>query len=249
MFVYLLNYPDASNYDTSSMRAWGSGAAPLPVEIVEPFERKFGGKLLEGYGLTEASPVVSAHRLSSVRKLGSVGQAIPGVTVSIRDDGDRALPRGEVGEVCVKGPNVMMGYYRNPDETARTIRDGWLRTGDLARRGADGLLRIVGRLDELINRGGEKIPPVEVESAIAAHPDVVEAAVVGLPDGDLGEIVGAAVVARPGSGLDAPKLGRFLVERIADYKSPRKVRFLSALPRNPNGKVLKDEVRRLLNEG
>jgi acyl-CoA synthetase (AMP-forming)/AMP-acid ligase II len=143
----------------------------------------------------------------------------------------------------------MVGYWRDPAATREKLDGQWLRTGDLARLGPDGLLRIVGRVDELINRGGEKIPPVEVESAIAAHPDVVEAAVVGLPDGDLGEIVGAAVVARPGSTLDAPQLGRFLVERIADYKSPRKVRFLSALPRNPNGKVLKDEVRRLLNEG
>src|SRR5713226_3310415 len=124
MLVYLLNYPDAERFDTSSMRVWGSGAAPLPTEIVEPFEKKFGGRILEGYGLTEASPVVSAHRLSGPRKLGSVGRAIPGVTISIQDDEDRSRPVGEVGEVCVKGPNVMVGYYRNPEETARTVRDG-----------------------------------------------------------------------------------------------------------------------------
>jgi long-chain acyl-CoA synthetase len=128
MFVYLLHYPDADRFDTSSMRVWGSGAAPLPLEIVEPFERKFGGRILEGYGLTEALPVVSAHRLSGVRKLGSVGQAIPGVEVTIRDDADRALPAGELGAVCVRGPNLMLGYYRLPEETARTVREGWLRT-------------------------------------------------------------------------------------------------------------------------
>jgi len=122
MLIYLLNYPEAGRFDTSTMRAWGSGAAPLPVEIVEPFERKFGGRILEGYGLTEAAPVVAAHRLSGVRKLGSVGQSIPGVSVSIQDDGGRRLPAGEVGEVCVQGPNVMLGYYRNTADTAEALR-------------------------------------------------------------------------------------------------------------------------------
>ena len=170
MFVYLLNYPGASAYDTSTMRVWGSGAAPLPVEVVEPFERRFGGKLLEGYGLTEASPVVAAHRLSGVRKLGSVGQPIPGVTVSIRDDDDRALPVDEVGEVCVQGPNVMVGYYRNPEETAKTIRGGWLRTGDMGRLDADNYLYIVERKKDLIIRGGFNIYPRDVEEALYAFP-------------------------------------------------------------------------------
>src|SRR4030095_9403654 len=129
MFVYLLNYPDADRFDTSSMRSWGSGAAPLPDAIVEPFEKKFGWRLLEGYGLTEASPVVSAHRYSGVRKLGSVGQAIPGVEVAILDDADQPLPVGEVGEVCVRGPNVMQGYYRLADETAAALRHGGTHNG------------------------------------------------------------------------------------------------------------------------
>ena len=136
MFVYLLNYPGASAYDTSTMRVWGSGAAPLPVEVVEPFERRFGGKLLEGYGLTEASPVVATHRLSGVRKLGSVGQPIPGVTVSIRDDDDRALSADEVGEVCVQGPNVMVGYYRNRRRRRRRSA-GLASHGDMGRLDAD----------------------------------------------------------------------------------------------------------------
>ena len=137
MFVYLLHHPDAGRFDTSSMRSWGSGAAPLPLEIIEPFERKFGGRLLEGYGLTEASPVVSAHRFSGVRKLGSVGQAIPGVEIAILDDADGAVPVGGVGEVCVRGPNVMQGYYRLPDETRQTLRGGWLHTGDMGRLDPD----------------------------------------------------------------------------------------------------------------
>ena len=199
-----------------------------------------GARFVNVYGMSEATSMT--HYLPwrpGDRDLTAIGVAVPGVR-------DRLAPGGELQ---VLTPTAMIGYWRDPAATREKLDGQWLRTGDLARLGADGLLRIVGRVDELINRGGEKIPPVEVESAIAAHPDVVEAAVVGLPDGDLGEIVGAAVVARPGSALDAPQLGRFLVERIADYKSPRKVRFLSALPRNPNGKVLKDEVRRLLNEG
>jgi len=132
MYVYLLNYPDADRFDTSSMRAWGSGAAALPLEIVEPFEKKFGGRLLEGYSLTEASPVVSTTRLSGVRKLGSVGQPLPGVEIAILDD-DRALPVGDTGEIGVRGPNVMLGYYGLPEETVRALRNGWLHTGDVGR--------------------------------------------------------------------------------------------------------------------
>jgi long-chain acyl-CoA synthetase len=181
MLIYLLHYPDAGRFDTSSMRVWGSGASPLPVEIVEPFETKFGGRILEGYGLTEASPVVSAHRLSGVRRLGSVGQPIPGVQVEIVDDDDRVLPPGEIGEVCVRGPNVMQGYYGLPEETARALRHGRLHTGDMGRLDADGFLYIVERKKDLIIRGGFNIYPREVEEVLYAHPAVAEAAVVGTP--------------------------------------------------------------------
>ena len=243
MFVYLLNYPGASAYDTSTMRLWGSGAAPLPVEIVEPFERRFGGKLLEGYGLTEASPVVSAHRLSGVRKLGSVGQPIPGVTVSIRDDDDRALPTDEVGEVCVQGPNIMLGYYRNPQETAKTIRGGWLRTGDLGRLDADNYLYIVERKKDLIIRGGFNIYPRDVEEALYAFPAVAEAAVIGLPDTLMGEEVVAFVVLKPGQAATADEVAGFCQGRLAKYKCPKEIRFVDALPKSPVGKILRKELR------
>jgi long-chain acyl-CoA synthetase len=243
MFVYLLHYPEAARYDTSSMRVWGSGAAPLPVEIVEPFERRFGGKLLEGYGLTEASPVVSAHRLSGVRKLGSVGPPIPGVTVSIRDDGDRALPAGEVGEVCVKGPNVMIGYYRNPEETARTIRDGWLRTGDMGRLDDDNFLYIVERKKDLVIRGGFNIYPRDVEEALYAFPGIAEAAVIGMPDALMGEEVIAFVVLKPGQSATAAEVIAFCQGRLANYKCPKEVRFVDALPKSPVGKILRKELR------
>ena len=243
MFMYLLNYPGASAYDTSTMRAWGSGAAPLPVELVEPFERRFGGKLLEGYGLTEASPVVSAHRLSGVRKLGSVGQPIPGVTVSIRDDDDRALPTDEVGEVCVQGPNVMLGYYRNPEETAKTIRGGWLRTGDMGRLDADNYLYIVERKKDLIIRGGFNIYPRDVEEALYAFPAVAEAAVIGLPDTLMGEEVVAFVVLKPGQAATADEVAGFCQTRLAKYKCPKEIRFVDALPKSPVGKILRKELR------
>ena len=243
MFVYLLNYPGASAYDTSTMRAWGSGAAPLPVELVEPFEGRFGGKLLEGYGLTEASPVVSAHRLSGVRKLGSVGPPIPGVTVSIRDDDDRALPTDEVGEVCVQGPNVMLGYYRNPEETAKTIRGGWLRTGDMGRLDADNYLYIVERKKDLIIRGGFNIYPRDVEEALYAFPAVAEAAVIGLPDTLMGEEVVAFVVLKPGQAATADEVAGFCQTRLAKYKCPKEIRFVDTLPKSPVGKILRKELR------
>jgi long-chain acyl-CoA synthetase len=243
MFVYLLNYPDAGRYDTSSMRLWGSGAAPLPVEIVEPFERKFGGRLLEGYGLTEASPVVSAHRLNGVRKLGSVGQPIPGVQVSIQDDDDRALPIEEVGEVCVKGPNVMTGYYRSPEETARAIRHGWLHTGDMGRLDADGFLYIVERKKDLIIRGGFNIYPREVEEVLYAFPAIAEAAVVGKADPLMGEEAVAFVVLRDGARATAEDVIGFCESRLARFKCPKQVHFVDSLPKSPIGKILRKELR------
>jgi len=245
MLLYLLNFPDAERFDTGSMRVWGSGAAPLPAEIVEPFERKFGGRILEGYGLTEASPVVSAHRLSGPRKIGSVGQAIPGVEVSIQDDGDRPLPVGEVGEVCVRGRNVMAGYYRNPEETARTVRAGWLHTGDMGRLDEDGFLFIVERKKDLIIRGGFNIYPREVEETLYGHPKIAEAAVVGMKDPLMGEDVLAFVVLRSGEQATEAEIAAFCESRLARFKCPKQVRFLDALPKSPIGKILRKELRTL----
>jgi long-chain acyl-CoA synthetase len=245
MYVYLLNYPGGAGHDTSSMRSWGSGAAPLPLEIVEPFERRFGGRLLEGYGLTEASPVVSAHRLSGVRKLGSVGQPIPGVHVAILDDDDRPLPVGEVGEIGVRGPNVMQGYYKLPEETARTLRNGWLHTGDVGRLDADGFLYVVERKKDLIIRGGFNIYPREVEEVLYAHPAVAEAAVVGVRDPLMGEDVLAVVALKSGAEADADALIAFCQARLAKYKCPKRVRFMPALPKSPIGKILRKELRAL----
>jgi len=227
------------------MRAWGSGAAPLPTELVEPFEKKFGGRLLEGYGLTEASPVVSAHRYSGVRKLGSVGQAIPGVEITILDDADHVVPSGEVGEVCVRGPNVMQGYYRLAEETAAALRQGWLHTGDMGRLDGDGYLYIVERKKDLIIRGGFNVYPRDVEEVLYAHPAVAEAAVVGMRDPVMGEEVVAYIALKPGATTDEASLLSFCQSRLAKYKSPRHIRLLDSLPKSPIGKILKKELRRL----
>ncbi|MFQ5898891.1 MAG: long-chain fatty acid--CoA ligase [Candidatus Methylomirabilia bacterium] len=246
MYVYLLNYPDADQYDTSSMIVWGSGAAPLPVEIAEPFEKRFGGKILEGYGLTEAAPVVSAHRLSLERRLGSVGKPIPGVEVKILDDEERELAAGEAGEICVRGPNVMLGYYRMPEETAETIKNGWLHTGDMGRLDADGYLYIVERKKDLIIRGGFNIYPREVEEVLYAHPKIAEASVVGMPDPLMGEEPLAFVVLKPGQEATAEGVMGFCQAKLAKFKCPKQVRFMDVLPKSPVGKVLRKELRKLL---
>ena len=217
------------------------GGAPMPGPLATRLAQVVSdARFVNVYGMSEATSIT--HYLPwrpGVRDLTAIGLAVPGTRDRIAAD----------GELQVNTPTAMVGYW-NDDSATRAKFDGsWLRTGDLACLGEDGFLRIIGRVDELINRAGEKIAPLEVEGAISAHPDVTEASVVGVPDRDLGEIVGAAVVLRAGSALDAEQLGRFLAERIADYKAPRKVRFLSTLPRNANGKVLRDEVRRLLNDG
>ena len=216
------------------------GGAPMPGPLATRLAEVVpGARLVNVYGMSEATSITHYQPWRpGPRDLTAIGLAVPGTR-------DRLAPDGELQ---VDTPTAMLGYWQDHQATQAKFDGPWLRSGDLARRGDDGLLRLVGRVDDLINRGGEKIAPLEVESAIGAHPDVMEASVVGLPDRDLGEIVGAAVVLRAGSGIDAANLGRFLAERIADYKSPGRLRFLPALPRNPNGKVLREEVRRLLSE-
>lgn len=187
--------------------------------------------------------MVSAHRLSGVRKLGSVGQPIPGVQVSIQDDADGLLPVGETGEVCVRGPNVMTGYYRSPDETARAIRNGWLQTGDMGRLDADGFVYIVERKKDLIIRGGLTIYPSEVEEVLYASPQVAEAAVVGNASSRHGR--GGARVRRPEGwpGRPEEEVIAFCRSRLAHFKCPKEVRFVGALPKNPIGKILRKELR------
>lgn len=242
MFVALLYTPDADKYDTSSLQTCVSGSAPLPVAILESFEQKFGCRILEGYGLSEASAVLTGHGLDMPRKAGSVGKPIAGVEVVVVDEHDQPVPVGEVGEVIARGPNIMHGYYNMPEETKATLRDGWLHTGDMGRFDEDGYLYIVERKKDLIIRGGFNIYPRDVEEVLNSHPAVLEASVVGVPSERMGEEVKAFVVTR--SPVDAETLMTYCRQSLANYKTPSQIEFINALPRNAVGKIDKKELRR-----
>jgi long-chain acyl-CoA synthetase len=242
MFVALLYTPDADKYDTSSLQTCVSGSAPLPVAILESFEQKFGCRILEGYGLSEASAVLTGHGVDMPRKAGSVGKPIAGVEVVVVDENDQPVPVGEVGEVIARGPNIMHGYYNMPEETKATLRDGWLHTGDMGRFDEDGYLYIVERKKDLIIRGGFNIYPRDVEEVLNSHPAVLEAAVVGVPSERMGEEVKAFVVTR--SPVDTETLMAYCRQSLANYKTPSQIEFINTLPRNAVGKIDKKELRR-----
>jgi len=243
MFVVLLYTPDADKYDTSSLRYCVSGSAPLPVAILEGFERKFGCKILEGYGLSEASAALTGHGLDMPRKPGSVGMPLAGVEVLVVDENDQTVPVGEVGEIIARGPNIMRGYYNMPEETEAALRNGWLHTGDMGRFDEDGYLYIVERKKDLIIRGGFNIYPRDIEEVLNRHPAVIESAVVGIPSERMGEEVKAFVVTR--TDVDAETLKAYCRDALANYKTPSEIEFVNTLPRNAVGKIDKKELRRL----
>lgn len=221
-----------------------SGAAPLPVEILREFNVKVPGvPLLEGYGLSEASPVVSINPIQGPWKAGSIGVPLPDVEVCVQDENGAVLEVGQTGEICVRGGNVMQGYWNQPEETARTIVDGWLRTGDIGHRDADGYFYITDRKKDMLLVNGINVYPREIEEIIYQYPGVKEAAVVGLRDPRKGEMPVAFVVPADGVFLDERSFVAFLKDKLADYKVPRKVVPMMALPRNATGKVLKTELR------
>ena len=245
MYVALLHHPRVTRYRLDSIEACISGAAPLPLHVQEAFESLTGGRIIEGYGLTEASPVTHANPVWGERRPGSIGLPWPDTWARIVDPTTGApVPVGEVGELLVKGPQVMKGYWRRPEETAAALRDGWLWTGDLARMDPDGYFYIVDRKKDIIIAGGFNIYPREVEEVLYEHPAVQEAAVVGTPDPYRGETVKAFVVLRPGQTVSAEELEAFCRQRLAAYKVPRLYEFRSELPKSLVGKVL----RRLLRE-
>jgi long-chain acyl-CoA synthetase len=221
-----------------------SGAAPLPAEVQVKFEKTFGMPLIEGYGLTETSPVVSVNPRYGQRRPGTVGLPIPGVDVKIVDDDERELPIPEIGEVCVRGDNVMAGYYKRPKETAEAFtKDGWLKTGDLGFIDADGYLTLVDRKKDLIIVKGLNVYPQEVENVIAAHPAVAEVAVVGIRDEGGDEAVRAFVVLAEGQSAKPRELIALARKSLATYKVPKDVELVDELPKNALGKVLKRELR------
>lgn len=223
-------------YDASSLRLCASGGASLPVEVLHGFEAAFDCPVLEGFGMSETSPVASFNHPDRPRKAGSIGTPIEGVELCLIDEKDG------VGELCVRGHNVMKGYWGRPEATAETILDGWLRTGDLATVDEDGYYFIVGRKKDLIIRGGFNVYPREIEEVLYEHPAVAEAAVIGIPHPALGQEVAAAVALLPGAQATPDDLREFVRAQVAPYKYPREVWLLDALPKGATGKILKREI-------
>ncbi len=220
-----------------------SGAAPLPVQVLKDFEAKHQIPIVEGYGLSEASPVVTKNPFRGVRKPGSIGLPIPNVEVSIQDDSGGILSANETGELCVRGGNVMLGYWNKPDETAKAMRGDWLLTGDIGHRDADGYYFITDRKKDMLLVNGINVYPREVEEIIYQFPGVKEVAVIGIPDARKGEQPLAFVAAADGVTIDEKALIQFLRTKLADYKVPRRIEFMTALPRNATGKILKTALR------
>jgi long-chain acyl-CoA synthetase len=242
MYVALLHQPDRADYDTSSLRLCISGGAALPVEVLRGFEEAFGVPVLEGYGLSETSPVASFNHPDRVQKPGSIGTPIRGVQMRVVDKEDGDLPLGEVGEIVISGPNVMKGYWQRPEATAEAIVGGWFHTGDLARVDEDGYFYIVDRKKDMIIRGGYNVYPREIEEVLYEHPAVAEAAVIGLPHPALGEEVAAAVALKPGATASAEELRDYVKGLVAAYKYPRHLWIVDALPKGPTGKIQKRDI-------
>jgi long-chain acyl-CoA synthetase len=243
MYAALLDHPERTAYDLFALRVCVSGGASLPVEVLRGFEAAFDCVILEGYGLTETSPVASFNQPDLPRKPGSIGTPIPGVEMRLVDDELQDVPDDDVGEIVVRGHNVMKGYWNRPDATAEAIHDGWFRTGDVARRDEDGYYYIVDRKKDLIIRGGYNVYPREVEEVFYEHPAVAEAAVIGVPHPTHGEEVVAAVALKPGAVAGADDLRSYVQDRVAAYKYPRRVWIVDALPKGATGKILKREIQ------
>jgi long-chain acyl-CoA synthetase len=245
LYIALLNHPEIRSCGLESVRRFNSGSAPLPVEVIEQFEQLSGAMLYEGYGLTEASPTTHSTPTLARRKPGSIGLAFPSTECKIVDleTGLHEMPVGQDGELCIRGPQVMKGYWNRPDETAIALRDGWLYTGDVARMDADGYFTIVQRKKDLIIVGGYNVYPNEVEDVLFTHPAVLEAAVIGVPDAYRGEAVKAFLVLKPEAHTTAEAVLEHCRANLAKYKLPAQIEFVSSLPKSAVGKVLRRELR------
>jgi long-chain acyl-CoA synthetase len=246
MYIALLNHPALNKYDLSSIEACISGSAALPLEVQDKFEAITGGKLVEGYGLTESSPVTHCNPIWGIRKNGSIGVPWPNTEAKIVDPETwEEMPLGSPGELVVKGPQVMKGYWNRPEDTASALRDGWLMTGDIATMDEEGYFYIVDRKKNLIIAGGFNIYPREIEEVLYEHPAVEDVAVLGIPDPYRGETVKAFIVVKNGKQATQEELNSFCRERLASFKVPRVYEFRTELPKTMVGKVLK---RALLEE-
>lgn len=229
--------------DVSSLKIGVSGGASMPGEVIRTFESKFGVPILEGYGLSETSPVACFNHLDCERKVGSVGQPIQGVEIRLVDMEDNDVPQGEEGEILVRGHNVMLGYINRPEETANSIRNGWFYTGDIARQDEQGNIFIVDRVKDMIIRGGFNVYPREIEEVFMTHPAVSMVAVIGIPHQEYGEEIKAYVVLKEGQFIEADELQAWGKEQCAAYKYPRKVEIREALPISATGKILKKDLK------
>ncbi|MFT3863890.1 MAG: long-chain fatty acid--CoA ligase [Solirubrobacterales bacterium] len=242
MYGALLHHPERESYDTSSLRVCMTGGSSMPVEVLRGFEEAFGAIVMEGYGLSETSPVASCNHPHMERKPGSIGTPIEGVEMRIVDENDAEVAQGEVGEIVIRGHNIMKGYWGRPEASDEALRGGWFHSGDMGRVDEDGYFYVVDRKKDMIIRGGYNVYPREVEELLYEHPAIREAAVVGVPHDEWGEEIGAAVVLEPGAEAAPEEISAWVRERIAAYKYPRLVWFLDDLPKGPTGKILKREI-------
>jgi long-chain acyl-CoA synthetase len=243
MLVYLLNHPDRAHYDLSSLTRITSGGAALPERLRLDFETAFDCRILQGYGLSESASVATSYELDQTYRSGSAGLAVPGVELRIVDDQDRSLPARAIGEICLAGPNISAGYFRDPEATRQALRDRWLHTGDVGYLDEEGYLFITDRKKDLIIKGGENVSPREIEEAIYLHPAVAEAAVVGVPHAVYGEDIWAVVQLKREATASEDDVLKHLAKYVTKFKLPSRVVFTAALPLNSNGKILKRAVR------
>ncbi len=242
MYAALLNHPDRDEHDLSTLDLCVAGGSALPVEVLRGFDEAFGAKVLEGYGLSETTGMGSFNTRDRERKPGSIGVPVGGTEIKLVDDDDNEVPDGEPGEVVMRGPFVMKGYWNKEDATEEVMRGGWFHTGDIATKDEDGYFFIVDRKKDLIIRGGYNVYPRELEEVLYAHDQVLEAAVIGIAHDSLGEEVAAAVALKENSSVTPEELRDYMKEKVAAYKYPRKVWLVEELPKGPTGKILKREI-------
>jgi long-chain acyl-CoA synthetase len=248
MYFMVYHHPEREKYDLSSLRIGISGASAMPAQLMQDCSAALNITILEAWGLTECSASATIQRMNMPYKEGSVGLAHPGVEVGAMDDAGNLLGPNQVGELVIRGPLVMKGYYKRPEESEAALRGGWLHTGDMGYCDDDGYYFMVDRKKEMVNVGGEKVFPREVEEIIYTHPAIAEAALVPQPDAKLGEIPVAVVALKPGATLSEGELVEFLTVKLARFKVPRRVVIIDSLPRNPIGKIVKKDLVRMLSE-